>query len=560
MKRSLLFALFAILLSNVNAQVQLSWDRTFVQAGEPRYGNLAVDNSGNAWITGTFAESTTSGAPTNVYIVKYNAAGTQSINLSYGATGTYDEPGDIACDGAGNVFVCGRSYGVNGINNLFLRKYSTSGALLFSTTYNTPQNYSEYAVAMALDAAGNIYVGGHVLKAEPSSYDYLTVKFNSSGFYQWHQLYNGTANGIDMAADLAVDAAGNVYITGASEGQINVSNTIVSTKSDYTTIKYNSAGVQQWVSRYSYQTTNCDDQAHALAVDQSGNVYVTGESTVTGSQNSDCVTIKYNSAGMQQWASVFAGQAAANDYAADVHVDGSGNVFIGGAVSNSGTGLDLLAVKYNSLGTQQWARNYDAANSEIGIKAGMDANGSFYLTGHSFSYGGRNADFVTAKWAANGVREWAVKFSSPGQLNDKPADLVVYTPASSPGQVVTPQVYITGSNDDLLTVKYTQPPVNGLASVVEPLPNGYAVGNHPNPFKSSTNISYNLPEAGHVTINVFDMMGRRVSTLVDGDRSAGSYVQRFTAGKSPGGVYFYQFVVKSKTTEVNTTRSMMRQK
>ena len=78
----------------------------------------------------------------------------------------YEQPGDVVCDGSGNVYVSGKSFVNNGPDFIFLRKYNTSGALIFSTTFNTPQNYSEYAICMGLDAAGNVYLGGHVVKAE----------------------------------------------------------------------------------------------------------------------------------------------------------------------------------------------------------------------------------------------------------------------------------------------------------------------------------------------------------------------------------------------------------
>ncbi|RYF51497.1 MAG: T9SS type A sorting domain-containing protein [Cytophagaceae bacterium] len=412
---------------------------------------------------------------------------------------------------------------------------------------------------MGLDAAGNIYLGGHVVKEEAFSYDFFTIKFNAAGVYQWHQLYNGTANGVDFAVDFAVDAAGNVYITGESAGRVIIKNFVFNSLTDFATLKYNSAGVQQWVARYSVQATNSFDKPVAMTLDASGNVYVTGYSTVSGSNNANCTTVKYNSVGAQQWAAVFQGPAGREDYSADVHVDGSGNVFIGGTTINTAGNRDMIVVKYNPSGVQQWWGPYDvgAGYSESAVKGGIDAYGSFYLTGQTSIPGVTNSDIVTLKWTTNGVRSWVARYNSPSGASEHPNDMVVVMPRSDlAGQFVNANIFVTGSNEDPLTLKYSQPLVRGLASEIEPLPNGYAVGNHPNPFKSSTNITYELPDAAHVTINVFDVMGRKVSTLVNGNRSAGSYVQRFTGGKSTSGVYFYQFVVKSKTGEINTTRSM----
>jgi Beta-propeller repeat len=107
----------------------------------------------------------------------------------------------------------------------------------------------------------------------------------------WVAAYNGVGNYIDQATAIAVDKAGNVYVTGRSPG--------VSTGNDYVTIKYNSDGQQQWLVRYN-GPANGDDAAWAIAVDGSGNAYVTGQSVGAGTDD-DYTTIKYNANGQQQW-------------------------------------------------------------------------------------------------------------------------------------------------------------------------------------------------------------------------------------------------------------------
>ncbi|MBA3725750.1 MAG: SBBP repeat-containing protein, partial [Armatimonadetes bacterium] len=89
----------------------------------------------------------------------------------------------------------------------------------------------------------------------------------------WVARYSGPVNGNDAAYALAMDAAGNVYVTGWSWGG--------GTSFDYATIKYDSNGNQLWVARYN-GTGNYSDEAYALAVDAAGNVYVTGASVGAG--------------------------------------------------------------------------------------------------------------------------------------------------------------------------------------------------------------------------------------------------------------------------------------
>ena len=112
---------------------------------------------------------------------------------------------------------------------------------------------------------------------------------------EWVSIYNGPGNNYDEAHSIAVDGLGNVYVTGASK-----TGTGAGTE-DFTTIKYDVAGVEQWVSRYN-GPGNGYDEAFDIAVDDSGNVYVTGFSLGIGT-GYDYATVKYNSAGVQQWAS-----------------------------------------------------------------------------------------------------------------------------------------------------------------------------------------------------------------------------------------------------------------
>ncbi|MBK7253184.1 MAG: SBBP repeat-containing protein [Ignavibacteria bacterium] len=94
---------------------------------------------------------------------------------------------------------------------------------------------------MATDASGNIYVTGQS-KGPTIFSEYATIKYNSAGVQQWVSRYNGPGSGNDIARSMALDGYGNVYVTGNSRGSVGFD--------DYATIKYNSAGDSQWVARY----------------------------------------------------------------------------------------------------------------------------------------------------------------------------------------------------------------------------------------------------------------------------------------------------------------------
>src|SRR4030095_164417 len=122
---------------------------------------------------------------------------------------------------------------------------------------------------------------------------------------EWVARYNGPGNYVDEAHAIATDSAGNVYVTGGRFGS--------GTDSEYATRKYDSAGQVQWVARYN-GTANSNDSANAIAVDSAGNVYVTGES-IGPDTDYDYATVKYNSSGQQQWVARYNGTANSHDTA-----------------------------------------------------------------------------------------------------------------------------------------------------------------------------------------------------------------------------------------------------
>lgn len=126
------------------------------------------------------------------------------------------------------------------------------------------------------DRLGNIYVTGQI-QNQLSGTDYYTVKYNTEGEFVWGAVYStGTSN---TPQAVQVDMEGNVYVTGYSQG--------IDTYFDYATVKYDISGTLQWVARYD-GPENSVDQAHDLAMDSAGNVYVTGQSEGSGYQKRLC--------------------------------------------------------------------------------------------------------------------------------------------------------------------------------------------------------------------------------------------------------------------------------
>ena len=379
-----------------------------------------------------------------VSISTINAQVTQEwVSRYHGGSGN-DVASSLAIDAAGNVYVTGSSFGGAAASDYATIKCNSAGVQQWVSRYNGPTNDYDGATSIAVYGAGNVYVTGSSI-GSGTDYDYATIKYDSAGIQQWVQRYNGPGNGEDGTFSLAVDSSGNVYVTGYSRSGVALGT------EDYATIKYNSSGVQQWVSRYN-GPGNGADYARSIAVDDSGNVYVTGYSTGSGT-GSDYTTIKYNSVGIQQWVSRYNGPGNISDLAYSIAIDGSGNVYVTGSSRSGATSgtEDYAAIKYNSSGVQQWVARYNGLGNDYdgALSIAVDDSGNVYVTGQSTG-SGTGADYATIKYNFAGIQRWVQRYNGSENSGDAANSIAVDDSGN---------VYVTGNSgsgtaNDYATIKY----------------------------------------------------------------------------------------------------------
>ncbi len=281
-----------------------------------------------------------------------------------------------------------------------------------------------------------------------TNFDIATLKLDANGVQQWVTYYNGPGNGYDEARTIVTDATGNVYVTGYSAG--------LSANYDVVTIKYNPAGVQQWATRYN-GTANGFDEGYDIAVDGSGNVYVTG-GTITTTSNANFITIKYNSLGVQQWATTYSNtnNATQIETAYAIHLDGAGNVYVtGSSYANATNDNDIATVKYNNSGVQQWVSRYNGPGSvyDSGSDIVVDGVGDVFVTGYARDLvGTTNYSYATLKINPAGVQQWASIYDGPGNEYDAASSITI-TPAGN--LAVTGRSLGTAATaEDMATILY----------------------------------------------------------------------------------------------------------
>ena len=362
----LLFTLFFI--SESYSQVTQEWVSVYNPTGIDDYRavGMVVDAQGNVYVACSF--SLINQAPKGV-IVKYNSLGSQQwvVPFTSSAVGYISA---IEIDLAGNIYVTGGT-GPNA-NEIHLTtiKYNSVGTPVWSNVYNRAADAQDAGIAIVLDATGNTYVTGYSQDNIPpiTFTDYMTIKYNSSGVRQWVQQYAGPGDSHDNAIDIAIDSQGNVYVAGTSSGV---------TSYDYTTIKYNSNGVQQWIRSYD-GPSSMEDRLTAMVLDVSGNIYVTGYSNGGTSAGWDYLTIKYNPSGVSLWVQRY--NVGLFDRAMGMAIDNAGSIYVTGTSGESQWNNDFATIKYNSAGVQQWVRGYDGGPIDIARAITTDIDANIYVT------------------------------------------------------------------------------------------------------------------------------------------------------------------------------------
>lgn len=210
----------------------------------------------------------------------------------------------------------------------------------------------------------------------------------------------------DEGYRVAVDSLDNIYIVGSTKS-LGVGGW------DILLVKYNENGVKQWCSTWG---GNRSDRGYGVAIDSLNNVYVVGSTLSFGAENNDVVLIKYDKDGEQQWNRTWGG--GYNDYGKDVAVDLLGNVFIVGDKYKFGEQVDMLLVKYDKNGMQLWNRSWDGGYNDFGNGMAIDSSGNAFIVGDKWTNYDDYLDcsLVFVKYAQNGIQQWNCTWG--GKKND----------------------------------------------------------------------------------------------------------------------------------------------
>jgi len=431
----------------------LLWGTYYGMSGDIGYG-IALDGSGNVYITGTTGSMSgiatagayqiaNSGGPPasaqDIFVAKFNSTGSTLLWGTYYGGTSWDVGHGIALDGSGNVYITGITESSSGIvtagayqttwgasvngSAAFVAKFNSTGSsLLWGTYYGKGGNVN--GMGIALDASNNVYITGGTgctsgiatggayqasYASTDGSYDAYVAKLNSTGSsLLWGTYYGGT--GYDMGQGIALDASDNVYITGSTTSASGITSGVpyqatFGGAADVFVAKFNSTGSSLTWGTY-YGGTG-GDNGFGIAVDGSGNTYITGYTTSTsgiattgahqttyGGSDEDAFVAKFNPTGSSlTWGTYYGGTGDEVGYG--IALDGSNNVYItGGTSSASGIATpgayqinlddatEIFVSKFNSTNSALTWGTYYAGRFD-GQSIAVDASGNAYITGYA---------------------------------------------------------------------------------------------------------------------------------------------------------------------------------
>jgi len=253
---------------------------------------IIIDNAGGVYVTG---KSKGLGSDYDYVTIKYDTDNGDELWLQRynGSNNGYDNAVAMALDSKGNVYVAGECEYTNDLVDYYILRYKPiTGERDWATFENGPKMGVDILSAMIIDANDYIYVTGRS-EGYTTGVDYSTVKYDlnlfpdgetGQAFKVWESRYNGPASSTDIATDLLVTDSGDVYVTGTSKG--------VDGDYDYATVRYDSDGKEIWSIRYDGQASDTDG-AVKIAINNAGDVYVSGTSQGLTSDE-DYTTIKYS--------------------------------------------------------------------------------------------------------------------------------------------------------------------------------------------------------------------------------------------------------------------------
>ncbi|HYP09546.1 MAG TPA: hypothetical protein VER03_25195 [Bryobacteraceae bacterium] len=377
----------------------LTFSAAFAQPVEIRFDNgrqdraaaVVTDASANMYLAGAVEDSS---KPSTFAVLKYSPSGTRlwTAHLQALANEFSGTASDVAVDAAGNTYAAGnilRRVGTFTTNtDWVVASFSPSGAQRWAHRITGPEGSLDSARQIVLSSSGDLYVSG---TSGVNHADWLVVKYSASGTVLWQTQLAGAGNSADQPIEMVLDPVGNLVVAGLT---VNIP---LTDRNDITVAKFTSDGTLMWRRDFTDGEFG-DDVTGGMAVDIGGNVYVSGTTTLGPEMAVEALLIKWDSLGNL----VFVKKGGAHAGGGAVLVDGAGDVVTSGERFEPLAATGNAAVsKLDSDGNLKWSTLVQGSSILT-----TDFQRNIYVAGTVLNADADQADFFGGKLSPLGAVLW----------------------------------------------------------------------------------------------------------------------------------------------------------
>ena len=582
-QRFFIFVIVILLSQILIAQVPMTlWTKTFGGTNiDVGYSVQQTTDSG--FIIAGYTRSFGLMSGRNVWLIKTDALGNEQWNNAFGGDND-EEAYSVRSTSDGGYILTGytKSFGV-GENDVLLIKTDSSGNSQWIRTFGGAQDDEGYC--LTLDRDGGYVIAGATSSFGAGSRDAYLIKTDQAGNLVWSRTLGGMSS--DGARSIQKTSDGGFIITGwtFSYGPGYVGNAWL--------VKTDSAGYQQWNRSFGGSDV---DRGYSVQQTTDGGYILTGYTASYGAGLDDLWLIKTDSSGNLEWDKTFGGSGRDYGHYVQQTIDG-GYVVTGYTLSYGAGGDDLWLIKTDASGNEEWKATFGGAQSDVGYEVHQTTDHGYIIVGHTLSYGAGLHDIYLIRLAPPAAPLFTV---SPDSLwfgsivvgdtlldslevqNHGQADLMIDSVASTnlfftilpTSRIIPPDssahfiiqliATVPGSQEGFLIFHHngatTPDSVYVSADVITSFEqkegikiNNYALyQNDPNPFNATTCIRFQIVDLSRVKLAVFDLLGRKVKTLVDERKVSGHYTVQWDGTNEVGqpvssGVYIYRLSTEGFT-------------
>jgi len=450
---------------------------------------------------------------------------------TFGGEG-WDSGNNVKQTDDGGYIIAGSttSFGV-GHSDIWLLKTDSTGREEWSRTFGEINN--DYGRSVHQTNDGGYIIVGSIGSNNPWNSDVRLIKVDSTGNDEWIQTFGGEGSDDGYCIQQTID--GGFIISG-------LTNSFGNGVEDGWLIKTDSNGEEEWNQTYGGQYND-----YLLSVQQTndGGYIATGYTNSRIPDVNDVWMVKTDSTGNEQWDQTFGG--GADDFGKNIHqtVD-EGYIIVGVTESFSAGIRDVLLIKTDSTGNEQWHQTFGDDGWNEGYSLKQTNDGGYIIIGNTESLVAVYLDVWLIKTDSDGEVEWEQTF---GGTDDDWGTGVDQTGDSGYIIIGNTDPFFSG-NWDVLLIRVDSEGNEIIESTMN-YPTDYFVEEvYPNPFNSSTTISVELPRSSELKLSVYNITGQEVAVLANEQCSVGYHHFTFNAGELSSGIYFIHARVPGKMDEV----------